>query len=408
MKTNLIDRGLTMIRTRPRRTIARLAMVGLLAGTTPSLLASSARAAGFLIYDLSGQAIGRASAVSADPNEPAAVWFNPAGLATMPGVGASAGGVFLTARSRFSPADGAADSRSDRGNFFLPTIFAHAALTDRLAVGMGVYTAFGIGIRWPNDWPGREGAIAASLKTVAFNPTVAFRLHPLLSVAAGFDAIRGAVDFTNGLPAIVGGDVRLGGGTWAYGFNLAVLYRAVPDRLQFGLTFRSRAKLAFDGNADFSPANPDFGRMLQDQAGTAAITLPDIITVGVMGRPRPDLTLSLDANLVTWSTYSSIDINFQTAPDRSIRPEGKNGLTLRVGADWATPVTGLNLRAGFIYDQGAVPPTGLGPGLPDATRLDTTLGIGYGRGPLAVDLGYMLVYFLAAEATSGREGSATP
>jgi long-chain fatty acid transport protein len=383
--------------------LIRLTVAGLLA-TAMGTVATPAHAGGFLIYDLSGQAIGRGSAVAADPNEPAAVWFNPAGLATMPGIGASVGTVFITARSRFSPSDGSADISSERGNFFLPNVFAHAALNDRVAVGMGVYTAFGIGIRWPNDWLGRESAIAASLQTVAFNPTVAFKLHPVLSVAAGFDAIRGAVDFTNGLPAIVGGDVRLGGGTWAFGFNLAVLYRAVPDRLQFGLTFRSRAKLAFDGNADFSPTNPDFGRMLQDQAGTAAITLPDIITVGVMGRPRPDLALSLDANLVTWSTYSSIDINFQTAPDRSIRPEGKSSLTLRVGADWASPMTGLNLRAGFIYDQSAVPSTGLGPGLPDGTRLDTTLGIGYGRGPLAVDLGYMLVYFLAAEATSGREG----
>ncbi|HEX2656864.1 MAG TPA: outer membrane protein transport protein, partial [Polyangia bacterium] len=188
---------------RRKSDLNRLALV---AATTACLagLSTRAHASGFLIYDLSGQAIGRGSAVAGDPNEPAAVWFNPAGLATMPGIGASAGTVFITARSRFSPADGSADTSSERGNFFLPNVFAHAALNDRVAVGMGVYTAFGIGIRWPNDWLGREGAIAASLKTVAFNPTVAFKLHPLLSVAAGFDAIRGVVDFTNGLPAIVG------------------------------------------------------------------------------------------------------------------------------------------------------------------------------------------------------------
>jgi long-chain fatty acid transport protein len=381
----------------------RFVAAGLVAALV-GLGATSARASGFLIYDLSGQAIGRASAVSADPNEPAAVWFNPAGLANMAGVGASAGNVFITARSRFSPASGGADTSSERGNFFLPNVFAHASLNDRVALGMGVYTAFGIGIRWPNQWEGREGAIAASLQTVAFNPTVAVKLHPQLSVAAGFDAIRGTVDFTNGLPAIVGGEVRLGGGAWAYGFNVALLYRPLPDRLQVGVTYRSRAKLSFDGQADFSPGNPDFDRMLPDQSGTAAITLPDIITVGVMGRPRPDLTLSFDANLVTWSTYDRIDIHFQSAPGRAIQPEGKNGVTLRVGADWAAPVPGLKLRAGFIFDQGAIPPTGMGPGLPDANRLNPTLGVGYGRGPLAADLGYMLIYFLDSKATSGREG----
>ena len=53
------------------------------------------RAGGFLIYDLSGEAIGRASAVAASTDEPAAIWFNPAALSFM-GPGASAGGVYVT------------------------------------------------------------------------------------------------------------------------------------------------------------------------------------------------------------------------------------------------------------------------------------------------------------------------
>src|SRR5581483_6600621 len=189
---------------------------------------------------------------------------NPAALPYMGRAGASAGGVFITARSSFSPSGGGAETESERGNFFLPTLFAHAALTDRLAVGMGVYTAFGIGIRWPYDWQGREAAIAASLQSLAFNPTVAFKIIPQLSVAAGFDAIRGVVDFTNGLPSLVGGDVRLGGGAWGFGFNLAVLYKPLPERLHLALTYRSRVSLDFAGQANFSPANPDFSRMLPD------------------------------------------------------------------------------------------------------------------------------------------------
>jgi len=46
-----------------------------------ALAAGPARASGFLVYDLSGEAIGRASAVSAETREPAANWFNPAALA---------------------------------------------------------------------------------------------------------------------------------------------------------------------------------------------------------------------------------------------------------------------------------------------------------------------------------------
>jgi len=374
------------------------------------LVALAARpcfAAGFLIYDVSGSAMARASAVTADDEEPAAVWFNPANLAFMGGVSASAGGVFITDKTTFSPSGGGPDTSTERGNFLLPELFANGRITDRVALGMGVYSTFGIGITWPEDWEGREAAIKASLQTLSLNPTVAVLVHPQISVAAGFDAIRSVVDFTNGLPSIIGGDVRLAGGTWGYGFNVGALYKISPGRLHVALTYRSRVALHFDdGRAHFSPANPDFAPVLPDQGGTASITLPDIITVGVMGRPRPDLALSFDANLTLWSSYDRIDINFQSAPARAIVPNGQNSFTLRAGADWTLPgrVPGLHLRGGLIYDQSAIPSSNLGPGLPDANRIDVALGVGYGRGHFRGDLGYLLVVFLPADATGGTEG----
>jgi long-chain fatty acid transport protein len=365
------------------------------------------RAAGFLIYDISGQAIARGSAVTADDEEPAAVWFNPANLAFLKGVSGSAGGVFLTDRTTFSPSGGGPDTSTDRGNFFLPAFFANGRITDRVAVGMGAFSTFGIGITWPNDWEGREAAIKASLQTLTLNPTVAVLVHRQIAVAAGFDAVRSVVDFTNGLPAIIGGDVRLAGGTWGYGFNVGALYKIYPGRLQVALTYRSRVKLDFnDGRANFNPANPDFKPALPDQGGTASITLPDIITAGVMGRPRSDLALSFDANLTLWSTYDRVNINFQTAPARAIVPNGQNAFTLRAGADWTFPGRwpGLHLRGGLIYDAAAIPSSNLGPGLPDGNRIDVALGAGYGRGHFRGDLGYLLVIFLPADATGGTEG----
>jgi long-chain fatty acid transport protein len=225
-------------------------------------------------------------------------------------------------------------------------------------------------------------------------------------VAGGFDAVRSVVDFTNGLPSLIGGDVRLAAGTWGYGFNLAALYKAYPGRLHVALTYRRRVKLDFSGRANFSPTNPDFAPVLPDQGGTASITLPDIITVGVMGRPRADLALTFDANIVLWSTYDRIPIDFQTAPDLAIVPNGRNTFTLRGGADWTFPARwpGLHLRGGLIYDRSAIPSTNLGPGLPDSDRIDVALGAGYGRGHFRGDLGYLLVVFLPADSVSGQEG----
>jgi long-chain fatty acid transport protein len=361
------------------------------------------RANGFLIYDLSGEAIGRASAVSASTDEPAAIWFNPAALAFM-GPAASAGGVFVSVQSHFSPSDGGPTTDSHRGNFFLPTVFATTPVSNRVAVGLGVFTAFGIGVHWPDDWIGREFAIATGLKTLTINPTVAVRLERRLSLAVGFDVMRAAVDFRTGLPELAGGDVRLGAGTWGYGFNVGALYRPLPNRLHAALTYRSRIGLDFSGHANFNPANPDFLATLPDQPGSASITLPDALTVGVMYRPIEQLMLEMDVNYVLWSTYDKINITFQSAPPRVIEPNGQNAFTVRLGADYLLPRPHLHLRAGFIFDQRAIPEESMGPGLPDGNRLDGTVGVGYTHGPVTGDLGYMLVYVLPSTSTGGTEG----
>jgi long-chain fatty acid transport protein len=369
-----------------------------------SALAVPCRASGFLLYDISGEALGRASAISGDVSDATAVFFNPAALAYLDGASVSAGGVFVTARAHFEQEGTGAQVSSERAHFVLPALFAHAAVSERVTLGMGVYSVFGIGLRWPNDWIGRESTISASLVTLTFNPTVAFAIDRRWSIAAGFDAIRSTVDFQSGLPPIVGGDVQLAGGTWGFGANAALLYRAIPDRLQLALTYRSRVKLEYDGRADFQPANRDFERGLPDQPGSAAITLPDILTAGVAYHPSPDLALTLDVNAVLWSTYDRVDIDFSSAPDRALRPQGQDTFTLRAGADFTLPTPGLHVRCGAIFDRSAIPAEGLGPSLPDSDRVDLAAGFGYRGKSWSADAGYLLVMFLPAEARGGQEG----
>lgn len=363
-----------------------------------------ARAAGYLVYDISGEALGKGSAVTASTREPAAIWFNPGALGFMPGgVAASVGGTFATAAITFTPADGSAEVDNVQDLFFLPAFFAEGAVNDRLHLGISALTAFGLGVEWPADWVGREAAIKATIQTFALNPTVGYRLDDRWSVGAGFQAVRGTVDFTNGLPELVGGTVRVGGGTWGFGGNAGVMFKAAPEVVHLGLTYRSRVVLAFTGRADFDPG-PEFAGALRDQPGKSRVTLPDIITAGVMWRPRPDLELTFDPNYILWSTYDQVKLDFESAPDRVLARNFKNGFTFRLGADWSTPAEGLNLRAGFIFDQNPSPEDTLAPSLPDSHRLDFAAGVGYRRGWFKADIGYLLVYFLPSEARGGVEG----
>ena len=395
-----------MKRTCSPASLSRTTSVAVLAAATMVWLPSTTRAAGFLIYDLSAEALGKASAVSASTREPAAVWFNPAALAEQ-GHGVSVGGTAVLAQARFEPAGGGAEQKSEFGKHFLPVLFGTVKIDEQVALAMGIYPAFAIGIEWPDDWVGRQYTIKANLQTVNFNPTVAVKLLPQLSLGAGFQAVRGGVEFVSGLPDKIGGTARLGGGAWGFGGNIGLLYQPMPDQLGLAFTYRSRVKMEFDGRVDFDPREPDFGPTLVDQGGGADITLPDILTFGIMGRVTPSLTLSFDANYVLWSTYEELRIDFEREPperDQVMRRDNHNSFTVRLGADWATPAEGWSLRGGFIYDQNPAPADTLAPSLPDAHRLDFAVGVGFKRGWFKGDLGYLLVYFLPSDAEGGIEG----
>lgn len=371
------------------------------------LLPAPARAAGFLVYDLSAEALGKASAVSASTMEPAANWFNPANLAFMPGYGASVGVTPIVSSAKFtSDVTGETTTGAkgfDKSIFLLPAFYAHARLHDRFAIGLGVNVPWGLTVEWPEDWIGREFSIKAKLQAAVINPNFAFKLHSRLGAAVGVQVIRAAADFTNGLPSAVGGEtgtVRLGGSTWGAGANVALTGKVIPEKLHFAVGYRSRVKLPFTGKVDFTVPEPIFTPTLVDQTGKTSITIPDIITLGVLFKPTPTLELTFDANVVLWSTYDKLALNFsqEQTPDETLWRKNKDVATFRLGVDWSGLAKGLHLRAGFIYDMNPAPKDYLSPSLPDANRVDVAVGVGYEHKWLKVDVGYLMVYFLKSQA----------
>ncbi len=367
-----------------------------------------AGAAGFLVYDLTGEALGKASALSASITDPSAVWFNPAGIAYTKGWQAVLSGVYITASNRFEPKDGGRSWSAERRHFFLPSVYVAGRILDWLSAGLGVFTPYGLGTTWPEDWVGREYAIDTNLQTVVINPTLTFRLHRNVSLGIGGDIVYSSVDMTSGLPAVMGGTARIGGQTWSGGANAGLLWKVLPERFHAAITYRSRVKLSFDGKGDFDPEHIEFARSVPDQGGKAEITLPDILTVGFAYWPRKDLVLTLDTNVTFWSVYDKLVLDLETSPDIIKERNWHEAVTVRLGIEWTAPLDPRNgilkVRGGLIFDQNPAPSDTLDPSLPDANRVDFALGLGYEWRWVKADLGYMLVYFLPSEATGGQEG----
>ncbi len=182
------------------------------------------------------------------------------------------------------------------------------------------------------------------------------------------------------------------------GANLGVLVRVWPERLHFGATYRSRVRLDFHGQAHFSPEIPTMGAVTQGARST--LTLPDVIVLGVLVRPRPRVDLAVEVSQTRWSTFNRLAVDFDH-PSINLAPvdRGKhNPLSLRLGAQIALPRVALLLRAGFSFDQTSVTPKTISPSGPDAHRLGFCLGVGTRVGRVGVDLGYMRAQYLEARA----------
>ena len=215
---------------------------------------ASSQSGGFLIYDLSGEASGRASSVSAGITEPAAVWFNrrrsPSPLAAALRLeGSSSGAVAL-----FSVGRQAARPAAERGISFSPPFLP----APRSAIGWR-WDGRLHGVRYRDPlarrWRGREAAIAASLVTLALNPTVSSSCIAALPGRVSTHSRRGLTSRT--VSRAVGGDVRWQAAPGATARTPLCLPRGT-ERLHLALTYRSRVKMSFATvRRPTSPGQPD-------------------------------------------------------------------------------------------------------------------------------------------------------
>jgi long-chain fatty acid transport protein len=359
------------------------------------LLPATARASGFLLYEQSAPALAKGSAVVASTQDPSAAWFNPAALAYQPAYGAAVSTAVVFPSTHFSPAAGGAEVSAQSHPSLVPSVFLQGRIVDRVHVGLAALAPFGLYVKWPDDWVGAQQSIKTDLKVLALNPSVSVRLHDRVSVAAGASLMRGLVE----LDLAPGVRADLNGHAWGVGGNLAVLWRALPERLHFGATYRSRTRLDFKGTADFTSPGPGYVTY-PDGPVSATIRLPDVFSVGTMFRPHPRLELDAQLDWVRWSTFKELDLDFADpgTPDRRIQRSSVQPLTGRMGGEWSWPQWNLVARAGASYDQSASRKDTLAPSAPDATRLGLGPGFGWRRDRFTLDVGYLYAHFFPAQA----------
>lgn len=399
-----------------------------------ALGASEAQASGFAIRENSAEALGTAFAGNASSADFLSTIFNnPAGMTHFTGDRAQIDASLILPSSRFEggatefcphcdPLTGfttlgtAPISGEGSGNAgqaaFVPAGYVMHSFSDDLKFGIALTVPFGLSTIYPSDWVGRYFGVRSALQTIDFNPNIAYRVNPWLSIGGGVSAQYMNADLTQAIDqnGIVGappvpfgpfpdGRLRVHGDDWGFGFNGGILLEPMHGT-SIGLTYRSRVRHTVDGSADFTGiAGPlALSPLLQSSSARATIVTPDSADLSITQNITDQFHVAMDVQWTDWSVFKSLGVLRTSGPLANTNlspttPENfRNTWFVALGGtyNWDEHWT---FRAGVAYDETPVRSQFITVRLPDADRFWLAFGVGYKFSPgFSVDLGVAHIF----------------
>lgn len=385
------------------------------------ILPSVAQGQGFGISEQGACAMSRASASVAEPCEDgSAIYFNPAALAGAKRTVLGGGGTPIFGSSRFTGDNG---TTTKQKKTFLGSpvhFYFQYGLNEKVSLGVGFYTPYGLGVEWPLDFGGRFVTHQADLLTGYLQPTLAYAVNDRVAVGGGLTVAISSVTLKRredlarvplaGAPGLTFGalveshtdfvDTSLtaskASGT---GANVGVLFKA-NDRVRIGARYLTKVTIAYDGTAVFAPIagtyrvtktnalglpvgtplNPFVSEVqaaLQSQATSTELPMPAHVAVGLSVHAHPRLKLFGEYQWVGWSAFKSVVLDFsKPIPADDVMVQNyRNTSTERFGLELEIRPA-VWVRGGYFHNQAAAPDETVTPILPEAARNHFTAGIG--------------------------------
>ncbi|MBN2505922.1 MAG: outer membrane protein transport protein [Verrucomicrobia bacterium] len=389
---------------RGRNTVA-VALAAVTIGVPPGLWAGGMRLA-----SQDGFATARGEAFVATANNPSAIHYNPAGIAQLEGHHARFGLYGIHFNPGFTPPAPAGTNRFHlrRKLAAVPQLFyCWAPRECPLKFGLGVYSAYGLGGKWPQDTGFRAVAIEGSLTHVTINPVVALPLAPGLFLGAGVMANYAEMELEQGLLRYaqpLPNYFRFKGQGWSAGYNAGVLWQ--PHRaISLGAALRGSTPVTFDGKTEFQqyPVIP-----VTRRSATTKYSFPLSVVFGISYRPTPRWNLEFNADYTDWSSFETNTLE-QAPPPWPVKQKipvafdwqpswmYEAGLTRYLGARW-------HVSAGYVFSENSVPNATYTPLVADLDRHFISAGAGYRGRRYGVDVAYQFGFGPSRRVT----GSAPP
>jgi len=352
----------------------------LTAGMAILVVKEAAFASGYRIPEQSVNATALGSAYVANANYADAAYYNPANMSWLsPGLKMEGGVSYINLPSisyedfRSSSLSGT----SEEENFLLPNLHIVSPAYNNFRVGFALVIPAGLSKRWEDVFPGTF-ANKFAMTVVEANPTVAYKVNDMFSLALGARAVYSDANVRSAgnIEAVPAGG--LGGGlpaTPEYTYILAATYRSEID-------------LDMEGSGTLYTSSSYFNGLFPSgfYQGTGSIStpLPAVLALAVSYSFEKS-TLEFVYDRTFWSANDTQDFSYPVslghpvltaAFDDPIVKDWDDVDAFRLGYTYLWDQR-LTLMGGFGFDGNPVPDETLSFDLPDSDAWFASFGIRY-------------------------------
>jgi long-chain fatty acid transport protein len=313
---------------------------------------------------------------------------NPAGMTLLDRSQLLVAGGALLPFTNFDVAPQTTTSGGSGGNagVFMPigSFFYVRKMSNRLWLGVGVFSDFGLGGDYGKQWVGRYYVTEEALLTAKVNPSIAYKLSDWLSVGAGFSFAVGRLTFqsrvNNILPRLPDGRVALESWDEAFGGDAGILLRPLP-KLRLGLSYQSPEYFKFGFNPFFTGLGPGLkalGRRIGGTRINVPITEPQQAMISAVYEVFSDFSLMGNVGWQNWSAFGEFPVGISARTQRTLEANlhFSDTYQLAIGGQYRLTERWL-WSAGFAYDSSPVSQQNRSVVLPIDRQLRYGTGIQY-------------------------------
>jgi long-chain fatty acid transport protein len=363
-------------------------------------LATAAFAAGSAGIEVgidSARALGKGSAVVADPQDASTLVYNPAGLTQLEGNQMAMGTTILLGLTSYTNTAGYEEDASAMPAYIPSFFVALDTPCEKLKIGGGVNAPFGLQTQYDSDGSFKYTGISSEIKAIYYTVGAAIEIAPWLSIGGGAsytDSDLRQISKLNsefitisngGAAGTPDANTEIDGEGHGMGWSMGALVTP-NEQMTLGFFYRSAVRTSIHGeyNADNLQGpimTAVFGGSSFRTSADTDITFPDSAVVGIMYKINEQLDIEVDFGWTGWGKFDHFDFAYGTTNSvlSAVDPsEHKfaDSISINVGGSYKLNEHWRTLLGYAFYEQAALE-NDYHNVFPDGDRHNITFGIQY-------------------------------